>query len=377
MSGSRHVVRRVAIAIVAMSPLFAACAPSPTLTPQQQIAQIVAFVEKVRGHQFLTTPAVAFLPDATFQQAVLDEVASEEPAVNQAEVAFKALGWMPVTGSLWTDYQIAFSGGVVGFYDPTTKVLDVRGTDLTPYRREVIAHELTHALDDQLFGLNDDFHDGLLGEKTFASLIAIEGDAVRTQQAYEATLTPVEQAQDLSEQLSLGSNPQLLQVPLALLSFTEAPYLRGPEFADQIAATQGVPAGLDGMIQRLPATAEQAFDVSKYLADEPAVPVALPPADGTVTDSGTWGQYLLSLIIDDGLTLDKVDPATVGWAGDGYVTWQNGTTDCIRLDTQMDTSDEATAVQTALNTWASGPFAPAQVAITSTGPTTVRLTACD
>jgi hypothetical protein len=304
-------------------------------------------------------------------------VASAEPAVDQAEVAFKALGWLGPTGNLFHEYQVAFSGGVVGFYDPTTKVLDVRGTDITPYRREVMAHELTHALDDQLFGLNQDFHDGLLGEKTFASLIAIEGDAVRTQQAYEATLTPLEQAQDLAEQLSLGSDPALLQVPLALLSFTEAPYLRGPVFAKAIATAGGVPAGLDAMIQRLPATEEQAFDTTKYLADEPAVPVALPPAGGTTVESGTWGQYLLSLLIDNGLTLDQLDPATSGWAGDGYVTWQNGSQDCIRIDTQMDTPAQAATLHRALAGWAAGAFAPAGATVTDLSPSVVRVASCD
>ena len=61
--------------------------------------------------------------------------------------------------------HIAFGGGVVGFYDPVTKVLKVRGTDLTPYRREVIAHELTHALDDQVHGLDDLTGVGLVDEQ--------------------------------------------------------------------------------------------------------------------------------------------------------------------------------------------------------------------
>ena len=91
----------------------------------------------MRGHQFVTQPAVAFLSNTAFQQAVLDQVASTKPAVDQAEVAFKALGWLPASGNLYHEYQIAFSGGVVGFYDPSTKVLDVRGTDITPYRRAV------------------------------------------------------------------------------------------------------------------------------------------------------------------------------------------------------------------------------------------------
>jgi len=46
------------------------------------------------------------------------------------------------------------AGDVVGFYDDHKKSLYVRGVDPTPFAKEVIVHELTHALDDQHFGLD-------------------------------------------------------------------------------------------------------------------------------------------------------------------------------------------------------------------------------
>jgi hypothetical protein len=170
-----------------------ACAPEVAPpTPQQQVDQLIAFVQAVRGHAFVTKPVVEFVPDATFQQHVLASIDSAEPALDKDEVAFKALGWMPTTDDLFEKYQIAFSGTVVGFYDPATKVLEVRGNELTPYRREVVAHELTHALDDQLFDLNISKGDGVLSEPQLAFLVGVEGDAVRTHQAYVATMSPIE-----------------------------------------------------------------------------------------------------------------------------------------------------------------------------------------
>jgi hypothetical protein len=305
---------------------------------------------------------------------VLANLAVAKPSVDRAEPAFHALGWLAPGDDLYAQYQIAFGGAVVGFYDPLTKVLDVRGTTMTPYRREVIAHELTHALDDQLFALDDDFGESLLGEKTFASLIAIEGDAVRVQQKYVASMSGVEQAQDLAEQLQLGSDPALLQVPLALLSLTQAPYLRGGTFAYEVSAAGGV-AGLDAAMERYPATAEQAYDTHKYLADEPAVAVAAPPVDpgGTPVDGGTWGQYLLTMVLKNGLALDTVEPVTRGWAGDAYVTWTDGSRSCLRLDTRMDTADEATSLRNALASWAA---TRSSASVVDLGGATTRLTAC-
>jgi len=355
--------------------LFAtACAPAaPPLSTEQQVAQIVQFVENARGHEFVTTPDVEFLSDAAFRAEVLASVSAAEADVDRAQVAFTALGWITPGTDLYEKYKIAFGGGVVGFYDPVTKVLKVRGTSLTPYRREVIAHELTHALDDQIFDLDDIAPDSLLDEQYFAALVAIEGSASLVQQRYVASMSPLDQIVNLSEQLQLGSDPALLTVPLALLTFTSAPYLRGAAFQNQLVRTLGNPAGPDQSLTRYPSTAEQAFDTSKYLADEPAVAVAEPPADGTVVTSGSWGQFLLTLLIDNGLALDRVSPATAGWAGDSYVTWSSGAQDCFRLDTTMDTATQTDTLAAAMNDWAT---LRSGASVVELNDTTVRLTSC-
>ncbi len=365
-----------AAALLTIGSVLAACTPPPTLTPAQQVDQIIRFVERSRGHNFVTPPVVSFASDTVFRQAVLDNLVAAKPAVDAAEPTFHALGWLGTDRDLYEQYRIAFGGAVVGFYDPSNGVLLVRGTSMTPYRREVIAHELTHALDDQIFGLDETFDDGMLGERTFASLVAIEGSASRVQQAYVASMSGIEQAQDLAEQLSLGADPTLLSVPLALLSFAQAPYLRGPTFIRQAAAALGGgTAGLDAALLRYPATAEQAFDTAAYVANELAVPVATPPveAGGTPVASGTWGQFLLTMLLRSGLALDSVDPATRGWAGDAYVTWTDGAQSCFRLDVQMDTPQAATTLRTALTSWRNS---RPGVTTAELDPVLTRVTAC-
>jgi len=370
MINDRRLLGALAVVLVTIA---ASCTAPPSQTPQQQVDAIISFVESARGHAFVTHPAVVFEADAVFRQHVLDSIAASQADVDRAEPAFHALGWLAPTDSLYQKFQITFGGTVVGFYDPATKVLEVRGSDLTPYRREVIAHELTHALDDQLFDLGGDFGDGFLGERSFAARVAIEGDAVRVQQAYYGSMSGIDQAQDIAEQLSFPVDPALLTVPLTLLTFTQVPYLRGGTLVNEVSGALGTPAGPDQLMSRYPVTAEQAFDTSKYLADEPAAPVAPPPADGPVVESGSWGQYLLSEIIGEGSALTSVAPATVGWAGDSYVTWHGSGVDCIRLDTRMDTVDQAVVLRSSLDNWST---IHAGAAITSVDDHTVRLSSC-
>ena len=130
-------MRRWFVPLVAAVVVAAGCVP-PEPTPQQQVDQLIAFVERVRGHEFVERPHVEFVPDAVFRQHVLDAVAAAEPGLDVDEVAFHALRWLAPGDDLFEKYQIAFGNGVVGFYDPATKVLEVRGSDLTPYRREVV-----------------------------------------------------------------------------------------------------------------------------------------------------------------------------------------------------------------------------------------------
>jgi hypothetical protein len=186
-------------------------------------------------------------------------------------------------------------------------------------------------------------------------------------------MSDLDRAQDLIEQLQLSSDPALLTVPITLLTLTSAPYLRGAAFEQQLIARLGNPAGPDLSLTRLPATTEQAFDTDTYLADQPAVPVAPPPADGTVVRSGSWGQFLLTLLLREGLALDTVDPTTHGWAGDAYVTWRDGPRSCLRLDTRMDEPSEADALHDALDVWATR---HAGSSVTPIDADTVRVTSC-
>ena len=58
-------------------------------------------------------------------------------------------------GASLRDALLAFqTGQVVGFYNPANKQLVYIGdTDLDQTERFILAHELTHAIDDQHFGL--------------------------------------------------------------------------------------------------------------------------------------------------------------------------------------------------------------------------------
>ena len=102
---------------------------------------------------------------------------------------------------------------VVGLYVDDKKTVFVRGTAMTPYVRVTLAHELTHALQDQYFDLQK--LDANVKDGDGDALTAlVEGDAVRDQNLYEQSLSPADQQlyQNEQNQLDAGSG-QTANVP--------------------------------------------------------------------------------------------------------------------------------------------------------------------
>jgi hypothetical protein len=110
---------------------------------------------------------------------------------------------------------------------------------------------------------------------------------------------------------------------------------------------------LDAAFQSPPTTSEQVIDPSKFLSGEGAVPVPLPPADGTVLNKGALGQFMFEEILLGSLRTSDVDEAVTGWGGDMYVTWldASGNT-CLRDTFVGDTAQDTQQLADALNEWA-------------------------
>lgn len=356
-------MRRVVAGLAVAATVATGCVPDPP-SRDDEVAEMVRFVERQRGRTFLEPPVVTFVPEGEFVARVEAMVDDEAESLDLDEVAFKALGWMNPADSLAAKYRIAFGSGVMGFYDPLTGELAVRGEELTPYRREVVVHELTHALDDQHFDLSGEFGDGLLASQQLAFLVAVEGDAANAQQSWNASRTAIEQAASLAEQLSMPVSPELLSVPIALLSLAQAPYLQGPRFV----STLGGPSGIDAMFERYPVSEEQAWFPATYHADDRPIDLPDPVSEGTEVRRGDFGVFLLTLLIQQGISIDAVvNPATAGWAGGEYVTWRAGSQSCIAIALRSDTVQQADRTRSALSTWAAG---VASATITANGSDT-------
>ncbi|MCX7619587.1 MAG: hypothetical protein N2037_01935 [Acidimicrobiales bacterium] len=348
--------------------------PADPATIEREVETLSRFVEQKRGLTFKQKVQVHVAGDEEFNRLLLEDFDEEREDLEKAAAAFEALGMVEpgtdVAGALRKLLEV----GVLGFYDPEKDELVVRGDHLSPYVRQTIVHELTHALDDQWFDLDRPEYDERHDEVGFGLSAVAEGNARRIEQAYEAQMTPEEKAaRDREEAEFIPDLRELASIPAILIQQISAPYDIGESLVEQLKAIGGQDA-VDEALSDPPSTTEQALDVDKYLAREPAEPVATPPAEGEIVDSGMFGELMTRLLLDDVGTSTEVDRAARGWGGDAYVVWRG--TDrraCARIDWRMETPTDADELGTMLRRWV---FSQVRASVEELDQRSVRLTSC-
>ena len=337
--------------------------PSSPSTPQsapadfdEVIADLTAFVEEERGLSFLRPVQVNRLDDEEFEQEIerriREDEATDRPEAEAAEVTLRALGLLEPDVDLY-DIQIdLFQSGVLGFYDPETDELYIRGTEPTPYVRQTIAHELVHALDDQHFELHRPEIDDADDESGFGFSALVEGNAVVIDEAFERQLSDAERAQLREEEEAFAAGVDVDAFPEILLIDISAPYELGPDLVAALLDAGGRER-LDAAFALPPTTSEQVLDPSLFLAGEAAVPVTAPAADGEVVDQGSFGQFYLLALVSGAVDSATAREAAIGWGGDAYVSWRDGDRSCARIAFAGDSPADAAEIADALSEWAS------------------------
>lgn len=328
-------------------------APEPASEAEIEaaVADISDFVAAQRGVDFVAPVDVQLEGEGAFQDRLLEDFDEDADQLGTTEVFLEGLGLVDPEVDLVESMRALLGGGVVGFYDPETEELVVRGAALTPYVRTTIAHELVHALDDQHHDLDRPEYDDADDEIGFGFSALVEGNARRVEDAYRASLTDDEREQASSEELSLGADMDLGDIPLVLIDMIGAPYSLGQRLVDDL-AERGGEAAVDAAFADPPRTSEQVLDPERYAAREPAVAVPHPQVPGEVVDEGVLGELLVLLVLADDLGFDEARAAAEGWGGDWAVAWRDGDRSCVTAALVGDDQGETDEMRAAFESWA-------------------------
>jgi hypothetical protein len=335
------------------------------------VAELSAFVEAERGLSFKQPVKAVLAPDDRFNAALTKDLDESTADFEQQAAVLEPLGMLPPGTDVYAAMTKLLSAGVLGFYDPETDELMVRGQALTPFVKETLVHELVHALEDQNFDLDRTQYDDAKDEIGFGFSSLAEGSARQVEAAWTAQLSVDEALARDKEERAFGQAMDVRDIPIVLLDLLQAPYELGAPFVRRLLADKGQ-AGLDAAFGAPPDTTEQLIHPEKYQAGEKRVEVTPPPADAEIVADGVFGEYLLGLLLIDDATSPEV--AAAGWAGDWYVAWNDAANgDCVRMAIQMDTQRDTDELADALDEWIQ---AHPEAQVEPTGTNQLELTSC-
>lgn len=215
---------------------------------------------------------------------------------------------------------------VLGFYDPDEHRLYIADWVPAEMQPATMAHELTHALQDQHFDIGRFTHHVRgRGDAQTAAMAVVEGDA--TAAMLDFALAPAgrtvldlpDVTSSVAGQMS-GDQPRLSAAPRALRESLLFPYLAGLRLCvDRLRA--GGHGAIDQLLARPPESTEQVMHADKLASREapvevPAVVPAPLAADFELAYHDVLGEFGTRLVLAEGVTDARAQSGAQGWGGD-------------------------------------------------------------
>src|SRR6266550_2142256 len=205
--------------------------------------------------------------------------------IHAAEVTLKRLGLAPPDFQFRSLMLRVLTEQVAGYYDPKTGEFHLADWINLDGQRPVMAHELTHALQDQHFNLRRFAHwpkgDS---DAELAAHALIEGDASLAMTLYVAN-NPLRALAFLKSLGATGmASPELDKAPRALRETLLFTYQEGLNWTRDLYKKGGWNQ-VSEAFTTLPQSTEQVLHVEKYFAHEAPVKVTLPDITSILNNS--------------------------------------------------------------------------------------------
>ncbi|RMF38710.1 MAG: hypothetical protein D6753_15390 [Planctomycetota bacterium] len=318
----------------------------------------LSIVAKIRGQSFVRPVEPTILDRdelrQELEQMLRQELTPEETRLMNA--TYKAFGFVSPDVDIESLMTELLTEQVAGFYDPEkermvmiverdqpqnpgflARLFGARPAFDKDEQKATLAHELTHALQDQLYDLDGmearikDDDDLLLA---FSALV--EGDATLVMFA-ESTGEDITQADPAALRASfslmswlvpLSAGKSYREAPPILRESLMFPYLEGMLFAVEIASRQGW-QGLHRAFQHPPESTEQILHPEKYFRDQaydPPRKIRVPDLPQALAEKwehvggNCLGEFQMTVLFKP---VFGGRQAAAGWDGDRYEIYEN------------------------------------------------------
>ncbi len=267
------------------------------------------------------------------EQTLHEEYTPQE--IHLQESVLKAFGLVSREFDL-AKFLIAFyTEQAAGAYDPRRKTMFIADWPTEEMQKMVLAHELTHALQDQNFDLQKFLHAARAND-----------DATNARQAVAEGYAMAAMMQHLVEPVELASLPSLEPMMAGIVhqrleefpAFSNAPfffrmqalfpYVQGMSFMQRGLQRDGWKT-LNSLFANPPTTTKEIFEPAVYFDAKPLPTVSLPRpaamakvAGRRVLTENTLGQLGYYALLGQFISEDEAKTVGTGWLADRYILYE-------------------------------------------------------
>jgi hypothetical protein len=294
----------------------------------QEVDQILQFVSKDTAfpikHEVKRHLASRDEVSAYLEKSLRED--KDAKRLRRTELVLKKFGLLPRDFDFGSSIVALLREQVAGYYDQKTKTMNLLDWLPAEQQRPVMAHELTHALQDQSFGLgkwlsrNSEDLDKKKditpadiekdeADETLEAVVEGQAEAVMVDYLLEPAGRSVWNAPEVLAELDadmLKGDPDSLvfkNAPLFLKESLTFPYRYGVEFVAAMGQDGGKPKAFSGLFKNPPRTTRQIMEPKTYLSGEQIGPLPVPNFRQIFKnyerfDVGAMGEFDVSMLID-------------------------------------------------------------------------------
>lgn len=316
-------------------PPTTAAEPSRPITKAQardlfrSVDEILQFVSQDTGLPIKHKVKRKLITRDQVERYVAKHLQSDKDAqrLEREQLVLEKFGMIPRGYDLHGEFLKLLGEQVAAYYDPKTKTVNLLDWVQPELQRPVLAHELTHALQDQTIGLDQwlragakvggtlpDQQEQVVEEAQAARENVSEGQAMLAMLDY--TLAPAglsvlkaPQAVDaMRASMTTGADlPVMANAPVYLRESLYMPYTYGLDFAREVLTKRGTEAAYTGVLDRPPADTLQVMRPETYLDNQSTPPLPVPDLDKLIAPDyerydfggiGAFDVYLMSRQFD-------------------------------------------------------------------------------
>lgn len=265
--------------------------------------------------------------------------------LQRSEASMKKFGLLPLDFDLRKFLVDLMEDQVAGYYDPKTKTVYLLDWVTVEAQRPVLAHELTHALQDQNFGLekwlkvrgedppdNPDNLDAGPDEEQSARQAVSEGQGMAVMMDYVLepsghTLADMPSMAEIFKQNTLdraGDSPIFATAPLYLREMVIFPYTYGVSFLEDLLSRGGKDMAFAGAFKNPPHDTREIMQPDSYLDGQHVEPLRLPKLSDLLKknyvgyDSGAVGEFDVYILLKQYSGPELAEKLSQAWRGGVY-----------------------------------------------------------